>query len=429
MPGKQKTGKGKEEINKVKKHKGNVSGTGMEKIKSLRKNAVFRFCIYAEVILSTILGSFLCGMDYIGILKNTAVSITGAMVFVYYYGLKGGRMLKAVSSPFIFLISFAISNLLVALTGITDIGTIWIVAVAVIAVREGMGHAVSCHLLLMLQYLILSADARKNTEIIIFYAILGILLALVVSEVKKRRLFLYAAVIFISLTLVILMVLNGLSLEQAWKCRNFLFRCIAGDIVLLAVSWVTYCIKRKSARVQRDSYNEKTLINLADPGHELMQRIKQYSEALYIHSVRTGELSGKVAEFAGYNKNLAMAGGFYHEAGRIYGDEDYKEACRHIAKEYGFPVQLEDIIKQHGDSILNPKTPEAIVVMLSDGIIAADEYFERTGKRAQIPDERLVKSIFNGRMGRGILDNSGINKEQEEKFMEFYINNAFKEKA
>ena len=132
---------------------------------------------------------------------------------------------------------------------------------------------------------------------------------------------------------------------------------------------------------------------------------------------------------SGYNKNLAMAGGFYHEAGRIYGDEDYKEACRHIAKEYGFPVQLEDIIKQHGDSILNPKTPEAIVVMLSDGIIAADEYFERTGKRAQIPDERLVKSIFNGRMGRGILDNSGINKEQEEKFMEFYINNAFKEKA
>lgn len=92
-------------------------------------------------------------------------------------------------------------------------------------------------------------------------------------------------------------------------------------------------------------------------------------------------------------------------------------------------MQLEDIIKQHGDSILNPKTPEAIVVMLSDGIIAADEYFERTGKRAQIPDERLVKSIFNGRMGRGILDNSGINKEQEEKFMEFYINNAFKEKA
>lgn len=398
----------------------------MVKIKSLRKNAVFRFCIYTEIILSTILGSFLCGMDYIGILKNAAVSITGTMVFVYYYGLKGGKMVKAVSSPVTFLISFAVSNLLVALTGIKDIGTIWIVAIAVIAVREGMGHAVSCHLILMLQYLIISADAKKNTEIIIFYAVLGILLALVVSEIKKRQMFLYASVIFISLTLVILMVLNGFNLKQTWEDKAFLFRCIAGDIVLLTVSWVTYCIKRKSARVQRDSYNEKTLLKLADPGHELMQRIKQYSEALYIHSVRTGELSGKVAEFAGYNKNLAIAGGFYHEAGRIYNNEDYKKACGQIAKEYKFPVQLEDIIKQHGDSILKPKTPEAIVVMLSDGIIAADEYFERTGKREQIPDERLVKSIFNGRTGRGILDNSGIDKEQEEKFMEFYINNAFK---
>lgn len=404
----------------------------MEKIKSLKKNVVFRFCIYAEVILSTILGSFLCGMDYIGILKNTAVSITGTMVFVYYYGLKGGRMVKAVSSPLAFLTGFAISNLLVALTGIKDIGTIWIVAVAVTAVREGMGHAVSCHLLLMLQYLIISADAKKNTEIIIFYAVLGILLALVVSDIKKRRLFLYAAVIFISLTLVILIVLNGFNLKQTWEERGFLFRCMAGDIMLLSVSWVTYCIKRKSARANKaykDNYNEKTLLKLANPGHELMQRIKQYSEALYFHSVRTGELSGKAAEFAGYNKNLAMAGGFYHEAGRIYNDEDYKKACTQIAKEYNFPVQLEDIIKQHGDSILKPKTPEAVIVMLSDGIIAADEYFERTGKRAQIPDDRLVKSIFNGRTGRGILDNSGIDKEQEEKFMEFYINNAFKEKV
>ncbi len=58
-----------------------------------------------------------------------------------------------------------------------------------------------------------------------------------------------------------------------------------------------------------------------------------------------------------------------------------------------------------------------------------DEYFGRTGKREQIPDEKLVKSVFNSRMAKGSLDNSGIDKENIEKLMDFYINNAFKEET
>lgn len=212
---------------------GNVSGTYMGKIKSRKKNMVFRLCIYAEVIAGTIIGGWLCGTGFIDILKNIAVSITGIMVFVYYYGMRGSRMVKSILSQQVFLASFAVSNLLVAFTGIADIGTVWMAAVAVVAAREGMGHAVSCHLLLMLQYSVISADAAKDTNIIIFYAVLGILLALVVSEIKKQKLFIYAAVIFISLTLVIAIVLNG-SFKETWDNRGFMLKCVAGDIVLLA---------------------------------------------------------------------------------------------------------------------------------------------------------------------------------------------------
>lgn len=404
----------------------------MGKIKSRRRNMVFRLCIYAEVIAGTIIGCCLCGMGFIGILKNIAVSITGIMVFVYYYNMKGSRMIRSILSQKVFLASFAISNLLVAFTGIADIGTIWMVAVAVVAAREGMGHAVSCHLLLMLQYSVISADAAADTKIIIFYALLGILLALVVSEIKKQRLFIYAAVIFISLTLVIGIVLNG-SLKATWDNRDFLFKCITGDIALLITSLVTYRIKRKNTRSQNEYkssvMDEKAILELASVNHELMQKIKDYSEALYTHSLRTGNLSGMAAEFAGYGKNLARAGGFYHEAGRIYGNEDYNEACSQIVKEFAFPIQLADIIKQHGEMPEKPASPEAAVVMLSDSIISTDEYFDRTGKREQIPDEKLVKSVFNSRLAKGSFDNSGIDKEHIEKLMDFYINNAFKEET
>lgn len=409
---------------------GNVSGTYMGKIKNRRKNMVFRLCIYAEVIAGTILGSYLSGVGFIDILRNIAISITGIMVFVYYYGMRGSRMVKSILSQQVFLASFAVSNLLVAFTGIADTGTIWMAAVAVTAAREGMGHAVSCHLLLMLQYSVISADAAADTKIMVFYAVLGILLSLVVSEIKKQKLFIYAAVIFISLTFVIAIVING-SLKETWDNRGFLFKCVAGDIALLITSWITYHIKRKSAGSQKEYKNnkmdEKAILELASTDHELMQKIKNYSESLYAHSLRTGNLSGSAAEFAGYGKNLAKAGGFYHEAGRIYGDEDYKEACSQIAKEFAFPIQLADIINQHGEVPEKPGSPEAAVVMLSDSIISTDEYFGRTGKREQITDEKLVKSVFNSRLAKGSLDNSGIDKEHIEKLMDFYINNAFKE--
>lgn len=411
---------------------GNVSGTYMGKIKSRKKNMVFRLCIYAEVIAGTIIGGWLCGTGFIDILRNIAVSITGIMVFVYYYSMRGSRMVKSILSQKVFLASFAVSNLLVAFTGIADTGTIWMAAVAVVAAREGMGHAVSCHLLLMLQYSVISADAATNTKLIIFYALLGILLALVVSEIKKQRLFIYAAVVFISLTLVIAIVING-SFKETWDNRGFMLKCVAGDIILLAASWVTYRIKRKNTRSQNEyknsSMEDKAILELASTDHELMQKIKNYSTSLYAHSLRTGNLSGMAAEFAGYGKNLAKAGGYYHEAGRIYGNEDYKEACSQIIKEFAFPIQLADIIKQHGEAAEKPGSPEAAVVMLSDSIISMDEYFDRTGKREQIPDEKLVKSVFNSRMAKGSLDNSGIDKENIEKLMDFYIKNAFKEET
>lgn len=83
---------------------------------SRRKNTEFRICIYAEVIAGTIIGSCLYGVGFIDILKNIAVSITGIMVFVYYYGMRGSRMVKSILSQQVFLASFAVSNLLVAFT-------------------------------------------------------------------------------------------------------------------------------------------------------------------------------------------------------------------------------------------------------------------------------------------------------------------------
>lgn len=405
----------------------------MDKMKTRIKNSVFICLVYVEVILCTVLGGILCGTSYIDIFRNVATVIVGIMIFVYYYSLSDDKITEKMLPQIAFLISFAVSNLLVAYTSRTDIGTVWMVAVAMAAVKAGIGHAVPCHALLMLQYIILSADAKANIRIIIFYAIIGILIALVLSETRSNKEFIYASVIFVALTAVMIIVLFSFDLKEVKNNRDFAIKCLAGDGILLFVSWITYCINPEMAernaqrgRKRNQKRDKKIILQLLEPDNTLLKRMKNYSETMYAHSIRVGRLSYKAAYYMGCDCLLAKAGGLYHEAARIYEYDQHLDKCKMLITEYNFPTGLADIITQYA-SAEKPRSCEAAVVMISDSVISTDEYLERTGKRSQISDEKLVKSIFNKRIKKGNFSESGMDNEQIEKLMDFYINNAFKE--
>lgn len=406
----------------------------MEEIKSHINNIVFRAGVCAVVISCAVANGILQDAGYIDIFKNAATSLVGVIVYIYYYSLDDGRRIKEIPSQALFLLSFAVSDALVAYTCIEETGTVWMVAVAVTALAEGTGHAVPCHLLLMLQYALLSGEAQDNRQIIVFYGILGILLAFVLSEVNERKIFIYASVIFISLTFVLIIVSDGFNLQQTLDNRDFIIKCTAGDTVILVVSWITYnfngkrqksAAKVKISRRKNKKTDDKVLLKLIGKDSRLVKSMEQYSGTLYKHSEKVSRLSYEAACYIGCNGLLAKAGGMFHEAARIYEGRNYTEACRILAEEYRFPQELTDIILQHGMVSGKPGSYEAAIVMLSDSIVSADEYLERTGKRNQISDEKLVKGVFSKRMAKGTLDGSGLDKENIERLMDFYINNSF----
>lgn len=272
--------------------------------------------------------------------------------------------------------------------------------------------------------------------IVVFYAVIGILLALVMSEIKSNKEFIYASVIFTILTMVMVIVLFSFDLKEVERNKEFAIECLAGDGIMLFVSWLAYFIKPKinerriKSATLRDKQNKKrdkkVILEFLEPDNMLIKRMKQYSDSLYSHSVRVGRLSYKAAYHMGCDCLFAKAGGLYHEAARIYEDVKYPEACKMLIVEHGFPSGLANIIMQQASSE-KPKSPEAAIVMISDSIISTDEYLKRTGKRAHISDEKLIKSIFSKRMAKGNFSESGMDKEHIEKLMEFYIDNAFKE--
>lgn len=166
---------------------------------------------------------------------------------------------------------------------------------------------------------------------------------------------------------------------------------------------------------------EKLSEILADD-YELLARLKQEQPELYRHSMRIGELSYLAAKMIDADAELAKAGGYYHEIGRLISSNYVKEGIR-LAKEYDFPKPVIDIIKQYHIKVGVPKTPEAALVMMSENLLSMYEYMlanQEAGK--QVSADRFVAKIFDERLLKGSLDQSGITLAQYKLLKQFYTN-------
>ena len=172
---------------------------------------------------------------------------------------------------------------------------------------------------------------------------------------------------------------------------------------------------------------EEELVLLLEDDFELMQKMKENQE-LYQHSYKISQISGDAAQAIGCDGTLARAGGMYHEAGRIMGQDNYMEANMSLSRKYHFPARLVDVIRQHNTGSEIPQSPEAAIVMLSDCIVSTGEYLQKSGKRGAISNEKLVKSIFSNRIAKGSLEESGLSSGQLEELEKYYIEHVFEEK-
>jgi putative nucleotidyltransferase with HDIG domain len=159
---------------------------------------------------------------------------------------------------------------------------------------------------------------------------------------------------------------------------------------------------------------------LCDRNNILIQRMKDYSEALYQHALTIGELSHRAALAIGANETLTLAGGLYHEVGKIKG-KNYIEEGLILAQEYGFPNELKAILKEHNIKYENPNSVEAVIVMLADNIVTTIEYIEKNDDR-KFTAQKIIENIFQLRMDKGTFDSANLSLKDYKTLKEFFIN-------
>lgn len=181
-------------------------------------------------------------------------------------------------------------------------------------------------------------------------------------------------------------------------------------------------IKDDSADLATDSVYQKEFRTsyelLCDHNNELLQRLKEFSESIYQHSMLIGDLSYRAAKEIGADELLAKAGGLYHEIGKLKG-KNYIEEGLLLADEYSFPKELTAILKEHNIKYDKPNSVEAAIVMLSDNIVSTIEYIEKSEEH-KYTNDKIIDNIFQMRMEKGTFDSSDLSLKDFKILKEFY---------
>lgn len=132
----------------------------------------------------------------------------------------------------------------------------------------------------------------------------------------------------------------------------------------------------------------------------LYRRLEQEQPVVYRHSRKVAELSKEAAEVLDLDAMLAYLGGFYHEIGRLEGEDYIASGCR-LAKEFKLPNEVEAIILEHNVSVGLPKSKEAAIVMLADSIV----FMMERAKNISSDEEKMkmIKKLFHLRVEKDAL--------------------------
>ncbi len=308
----------------------------------------------------------------------------------------------------------------------------------------------------------------KGNIYVTFAAFLGgIAGALLVTEIKKREDLIRAA-------LELSLFLSLISMITASLIKDLQFIFLAG-LLGLGNGILTAIITLGSLPLLEKISGITTtmrLLDLASPDQPLLRELISKAPGTYSHSVVVGNLANAAALEIGADAHLARVASYYHDIGKIKRSHFFIEnqpagANEHgnlkpnlsalvitshvrdgveLAREYGLPQEITDIIKQHhGTSLIRyfysraleqgassdavtetrfrypgekPRSKEAALVMLADAAEAAAKTLD---KPTPAKLEQLMQSLIEERLADGQLSDSSLTLEELEKTSKVFV--------
>ncbi|CUH92602.1 HDIG domain-containing metalloprotein [Herbinix luporum] len=412
-----------------------------KKIDNLSKSILLLTLLPIISVFIVGLTGMLNKMEFTAILKISIITLLLTSIILLYIRLSN-HILKLRFAKSIIIISYIVSLLLIMLPNNPQIYSFWMLGGILIAmvIDSKLGLLVYFNITF-----ILSIRLSLEPETIIHFLIMGILFVLLSNALKSKSTVIYASIILLSTNITLAFIMNNFFIEAKTD-----YNYLASFFSIFAVLVTAFLLSSLHKRVTNNYLlsKEETIINsddtkdainseikiqekislvekartsydvLLSDDNELLLRMKNYSENLYKHCKLIGDLSGRAANYIDADEDLARAGGYYHEVGKIIG-KNYIEEGLKLAEEYSFPEKLKEIIKQHNIKYDKPTFIEAAIVMISDNVATTIEYIDKTGDQ-KFTSDKIIDNIFRIRMDKGTFDESGLSVRDFKLLKEFY---------
>ncbi|ACA53681.1 phosphohydrolase [Clostridium botulinum A2B7 92] len=303
--------------------------------------------------------------------------------------------------------------------------------------------------------ILIAVAVNFEVEIILIAIMSAVLGSTILRKMQERNDILYASS-YIAIINVILTFSAGFLLSNSVidVSKKALFTLIGG--VLSAILTIGLLPLFENLF---DIVTTIKLLELSNPNNPLLKKLLLEAPGTYHHSILVGNLAEVAAEVVNGNPVLARVSAYYHDIGKTKRPYFFKEnqigrenphdkispnlstliITSHVkdglelAKEYKIPKVIQDIIQQHhGTSLVKyfyitmknnserpedvneedfryqgpiPKSKEAAIIMLADGVEAAVRSINEPTK-GKI--EEMVNKIIKARLDEGQLDDCDL---------------------
>ncbi len=349
---------------------------------------------------------------------------------------------------------YFISFLIAMLTRNNDEIHLWMVGGIIIAALFDM------HLGLIFTYNVTffaGFIGQISIEILVYLLIVGTLMCLLSDSMKKVNTLSITMIIVLSIQVTLLLIMNNFML---WDTMNIdAVLSLLSSAGVIGITYGVHYIYEKWTK-EKDKGNldeiaatlEMPNIDLLDEGllnkavqltdedgnhtleevlqldFPLLDKLKDYSDKIYNQSIQIGEISAVAAKTIHANEAIAKAGGYYHQIGRLEGKQYVEEGIK-LAEAYHLPQAISDIIRQHNMNYEKPQSPEAAIVMLTISIMSMKEYIIQMNKKIAEQSQqgetisygKIVNNVFQMRLAKGSLDQSGLSVKEYNVLKDFYL--------
>jgi len=273
---------------------------------------------------------------------------------------------------------------------------------AMLVLFSGLQTGICSYMLILyLQMLLVGAEPA----VFVVYACIGLIGIMLFSHLDIE--FLFGVPLFTGL---VLLFVSLLAMEYI-ICGHlhfdaFLYAAINVFVSFLIMTSILKYVSYHILHKNRDKYQE-----INDPEYALLTELKKTSQKAYYHAVHTAYFSEKIARKIGADEMLAKAGGYYHKIGKMRGSNNLKNALE-IAKEYHFPPQLVQLLKEYGGKNTLLRSKEAAIVVLADAMVSSVMFLFEKDKNATLDYDQIVSVVFKKQMDSGLLDHCDLTMDQ-----------------